>query len=227
MKRRTDMNMRRRKSKRNIILNSSIVVVFALILVVGGNMVFGSDTTSEDEQNSAGNEEEDIKITEDESEDQQSETASSDQEENNNQGENESEQRENAIDRLEVEDGNESGNDENNDDSQQGREENESQDENGINLDNIGEPIGTSQTGEHTSSYDEGTVDWNEKIEAIQMVTGLDDSMTLWRLASDGGPQQSVGKVSPDGVQDWMYVVNLEWVDQEGWKVTNVDRQSR
>lgn len=233
MKRRIDMNMRKRKSKRNIILNSSIVVVFALILIVGGNMVFGSDTTNEDEQNSTAdggskNEEEDIEITEDENEDQESDTTNSNQEENDIQGEDESEQGENAVDDLEVEEGSDSEQNGNGDDTQQDQEENESQqDENGINSDNIGDPIGTSQTGEHTSSYERGSVDWNEKVRAIQITTGLDDNMTLWRLESGDGPQQAVGKASPDDVQDWMYVVNLEWVDQEGWKVTNVERQDR
>src|SRR5690625_7034423 len=41
----------------------------------------------------------------------------------------------------------------------------------------------------------EGSVDWNEKIKAIQMATGLDDSMIIWRLENGGGPQKSVGKV--------------------------------
>ncbi|HLS10319.1 YrrS family protein [Lentibacillus sp.] len=230
MKTRTDMNMRKRKSKRNIILNSLIVVVFALILMIGGNMIFGSSATTDDQQNSdaggggSNSQEEDIKITEDNNADQKSETTTSNRQEGEDQAEEASREDENAIDRLEIHESEKEGNE----DTQQDQEENESQqDDNDINSDMIGEPIGTSQTGEHTSSYEKGSVDWNEKVDAIQKVTGLDDSMTLWRLESGDGPQEAVGKVSPEGVQDWMYVVNLQWVDQKGWKVTSVDRQNR
>jgi cytoskeletal protein RodZ len=88
----------------------------------------------------------------------------------------------------------------------------------------INEPIGTSQTGTHTSSYEEGSVDWNEKLKAIRLATGLDENMTVWKIANGGGPQKSVAEVSPDGKPGERYTVNLEWVDQKGWKVTSVEK---
>jgi hypothetical protein len=88
----------------------------------------------------------------------------------------------------------------------------------------IGEPIGTSQTGPHTSSYEEGSVDWNEKLKAIRMATGLDENMTVWKIANGGGPQKSVAEVSPNNEPNQKYVVNLEWVDGKGWKVTDVQK---
>ncbi|ANX11453.1 hypothetical protein ABE41_005490 [Fictibacillus arsenicus] len=88
----------------------------------------------------------------------------------------------------------------------------------------INEPIGTSQTGTHTSSYEEGSVDWNEKLKAIRLATGLDENMTVWKIANGGGPQKSVAEVSPDGKPGERYTVNLEWVDQKGWKVTSVKK---
>ncbi|MFD1356742.1 YrrS family protein [Fictibacillus halophilus] len=88
----------------------------------------------------------------------------------------------------------------------------------------INEPIGTSQTGTHTSSYEEGSVDWNEKLKAIRLATGLDETMTVWKIANGGGPQKSVAEVSPDGKPGERYTVNLEWVDQKGWKVTSVEK---
>ncbi|SFD40863.1 Protein of unknown function [Lentibacillus persicus] len=219
----TRSDMRKNKRNKHFILNTLIGIVFILILVVGGNILFGGSDTAEDEQGSAPNEggsngdDEDVEITENEDADQ-NESGNSGEGSNSEQEENDNEQSGN--------------NDENNSDSENdGQEDNDSQqeeqDENGVNSDQIGEPIGTSQTGEHTSSYEEGSVDWNEKVKAIQMATGVGEGMTLWRLESGGGPQQSVGKVSPEGVQDWMYVVDLQWVDQQGWKVTNVDRQNR
>jgi Domain of unknown function (DUF1510) len=88
----------------------------------------------------------------------------------------------------------------------------------------INKPIGTSQTGTHTSSYEEGSVDWNEKIKAIRLATGLDENMTVWKIANGGGPQKSVAEVSPDGKPGERYTVYLEWVDQKGWKVTSVEK---
>jgi hypothetical protein len=88
----------------------------------------------------------------------------------------------------------------------------------------INKPIGTSQTGPHTSSYEEGSVDWNEKLKAIRLATGLDENMTVWKIANGGSPQKSVAEVSPDGKSDQRYTVNLEWVDKKGWKVTNVQK---
>ncbi|MCM3718980.1 YrrS family protein [Fictibacillus phosphorivorans] len=88
----------------------------------------------------------------------------------------------------------------------------------------LNEPIGTSQTGTHTSSYEKGSVDWNEKLKAIRLATGLDENMTVWKIANGGGPQKSVAEVSPDGKPGERYTVNLEWVDQKGWKVTSVKK---
>src|SRR5699024_3875224 len=204
-------NIRKKKRKQNIVLNSLIGVVIALILIVGGNMmIFSSNATTEHQQDSTTDEGEsnsqdnNTQVTEDEKAEQKSETAIANQKERKTQQDE----------------------DENGD--QKDQEDNESQqEENEANSDGVGEPIGTSQTGSHTSSYVEGSVDCNEKVKAIQMATGLDDSMIIWRLENGGSPQKSVGKVSPEGEQDWMYVVNLQWVDQEGWKVTSVNKQSR
>lgn len=218
-------NIRKKQRIRNYVLNSLIGVVVVLILIVGGNLIFNDNNTATESQqaqvSSADEREQDeqddnVQITEDEDTDQNTKASANQeddeqqqsQENNGNKNERESQQDENE-----------------NDDQKEGNE--SEQEENEANSNKIDEPIGTSQTGEHTSSYEEGSVDWNEKIKAIQLATGLDDNMTLWRLENGGGPQKSVGKVSPEGVQDWMYVVNLQWVDQEGWKVTDVDKQER
>lgn len=85
------------------------------------------------------------------------------------------------------------------------------------------EPIGTTQTGEHVSLYDEKSVDWKEKQEAIAQATGLalEDTIT-WRIINGGSPQKSIGIVSSKD-QAEMYRVYLEWVDQEGWKTIKMD----
>lgn len=84
-------------------------------------------------------------------------------------------------------------------------------------------PIGTSQTGEHTSVYSEGHVDWNEKLKAIAYTTGLSpDNTIVWRISNGGSPQKSIGVVSSkDKVEK--YRVYLEWVDGEGWKPVKME----
>jgi cytoskeletal protein RodZ len=79
-------------------------------------------------------------------------------------------------------------------------------------------PVGTEQSGEHTSVYSEGHVDWTEKINAIAYTTGLpEDKMIVWRIQNGGDPQKSIGVVSSENKED-KYRVYLQWVDGEGWK---------
>lgn len=85
------------------------------------------------------------------------------------------------------------------------------------------EPLATKQTGEHISSYDGNTVDWNEKKEAIAYAIGnTTDSLIYWKIKNGGSPTTSIGIVSTqDKVEK--YRVYLEWVDDKGWKPTKVD----
>lgn len=80
------------------------------------------------------------------------------------------------------------------------------------------EPVKTSQTGSHTSVYEKGHVDWNEKLQAITYATGLaSDNMITWQLSNGGGPQKSIGVVSSKDKQE-KYRVYLQWIDGQGWK---------
>lgn len=79
-------------------------------------------------------------------------------------------------------------------------------------------PVKTSQTGSHTSVYEKGHVDWDEKVQAITYATGLaSDNMIIWRLSNGGGPQKSIGVVSSNDKQE-KYRVYLQWIDGQGWK---------
>lgn len=85
------------------------------------------------------------------------------------------------------------------------------------------QPVGTSQTGNHVSSYEKGTTDWNEKLQALQYATGLSpDNMITIFLGNGGSPQKSIGTVTSND-QSEKYRVYLEWVDGEGWKPTKMD----
>ncbi|MGI2326514.1 YrrS family protein [Planococcus sp. YIM B11945] len=85
------------------------------------------------------------------------------------------------------------------------------------------EPVKTKQTGDHVSDYNQGSVDWNEKISAITYATGLKESdMYVMRLENGGGPQKSVGVVKSKD-ESKKYRVHLEWVEGKGWKPVKMD----
>lgn len=86
------------------------------------------------------------------------------------------------------------------------------------------QPIGTTQTGEHISSYDKNSVDWEEKVEALAYAANLDKSnMYVKHLGNGGSPQKSIGTVtSKDGSE--IYRISLEWVDGQGWKPTKKEK---
>jgi len=84
-------------------------------------------------------------------------------------------------------------------------------------------PVGTSQSGEHVSSYDDKSVDWAEKVQALSYTTGLTEgNMIIWRIGNGGSPQKSVGIVSSKD-KNQKYRVTLQWVDGQGWKPEKMD----
>ena len=85
------------------------------------------------------------------------------------------------------------------------------------------EPVGTEQTGEHTTSYQKDSVDWNEMRKALAVGAGVEEStMKLWWLENGGSPTAAIGTVS-DGSDSHTYRVYIEWVDGSGWKPAKVE----
>ncbi|MEF2093960.1 DUF1510 family protein [Bacillus sp. CFBP9009] len=85
------------------------------------------------------------------------------------------------------------------------------------------EPVGTEQSGEHTTSFEKGSVDWNEMSKAIASGAGIDEgSMKLWWLQNGGSPTTAIGTVS-EGDNPKTYRVYIEWVDGSGWKPVKVE----
>ncbi|OES44296.1 DUF1510 family protein [Domibacillus iocasae] len=86
------------------------------------------------------------------------------------------------------------------------------------------EGVGTTQSGEHTSSFETDSADWQEKEQALAYATGIPLSgMTVWYI-SGNGPQAAIGTVSPKSNKNEAYRVYIEWVDGEGWKPTKVQK---
>ncbi|MES1038165.1 YrrS family protein [Peribacillus simplex] len=84
-------------------------------------------------------------------------------------------------------------------------------------------PVGTEQSGEHTTSFDKGSVDWNEMSKAIASGAGIDEgSMKLWWLQNGGSPNTAIGTVS-EGDNPKTFRVYIEWVDGSGWKPVKVE----
>ncbi|RID85223.1 DUF1510 family protein [Peribacillus asahii] len=85
------------------------------------------------------------------------------------------------------------------------------------------QPVGTEQTGPHTTSFEKGSKDWNEMTKAIAYGAGLDEgSMRLWWLKNGGSPTTAIGTVS-EGDNPQAYRVYIEWVDGAGWKPVKVE----
>lgn len=85
------------------------------------------------------------------------------------------------------------------------------------------EPIGTSQTGEHsTTDYTDGSADRIEIKQAVAVATGISaDNMIEWWIGN-AGDQQVTATVS-DTQKEKIARVQLKWVDGEGWQVTLVE----
>jgi hypothetical protein len=81
------------------------------------------------------------------------------------------------------------------------------------------EPVGTVQSGEHVTRYDEGTVDRQEMDRAMAYAAGLaEDDMIVWWVGHGGEPNRNVIGTITSKDQTKIYRVYLEWVDGQGWK---------
>ncbi|MFD6208817.1 DUF1510 family protein [Peribacillus sp. NPDC060253] len=84
-------------------------------------------------------------------------------------------------------------------------------------------PVGTEQSGEHTTSFQKDSVDWNEMSKAIANGAGIDEgSMRMWWLQNGGSPNTAIGTVS-EGDNPKTFRVHIEWVDGSGWKPVKVE----
>ncbi|WP_083392067.1 YrrS family protein [Bacillus sp. MUM 13] len=84
--------------------------------------------------------------------------------------------------------------------------------------------VGTTQTGQHTTSFDKGSADWKEMTKALAYGAGIDESnMTTWWLQNGGSPNTAVGTVSAKN-DPQTYRVYLQWEDGSGWKPVKIEK---
>ena len=214
---RSRYNARHSKRKQNIILNSLIGIVVAVILVLMANIFFsgdGSEPTAGEETNSAVNE-----STKSASDKENTEDAITSDEADTSESEENNSSDEAANKDTEKDEKNDDQEDEEKTDEQDGSEDHASGE---VNLEGPWEPVGTTQSGNHVSDYTKGSVDWNEKLEAVETVVGYPkEEMVVHWLGGNGGPQKSVATVSQKGGNDTQYVIELEWVEGKGWKAVS------
>ncbi|WP_053219086.1 YrrS family protein [Virgibacillus senegalensis] len=84
-------------------------------------------------------------------------------------------------------------------------------------------PVGTDQQEPHQTTFEEGTKDWEEMMEAIELATDLPSSNRIvWWVERGSADQQVVATVS-DSDETETYRTYLTWVENEGWKPTKVE----
>lgn len=194
---RSEKRMKRKKTNR--ILNTAIVVVIILIIIVAFSIFSG------------GNDEQTSKKTNVEPKTSQQETASVDKDKRETKQDKhvEKEKKEKVHEKVKEKVIVEKGGGPNVEETIK---------------DPNWEPVPTEQSGEHVSSFDTNSVDWNEKVKALSYATGIpEDNMTVWFISGEG-PQKAIGTVSPKGRKDDAYRVYIEWVDGKGWKPVQVEK---
>ncbi|RWZ59996.1 DUF1510 family protein [Halobacillus fulvus] len=88
------------------------------------------------------------------------------------------------------------------------------------------EPVQTEQdtNGNHSITYDKGSQDWQEMLQAIYNATGLTpgNMITQW-IGNNGGPNKAVATVYNKENQNEIYRVYIEWIDQTGYQVQQIE----
>jgi cytoskeletal protein RodZ len=203
-------NQRSKRRKTNLILNGLIGIVLVLIIVVSGVIFWGNDdkATTEKEQ-------------------EQSVEASNETNDGEKSSKEEAEGSDTETDEEDSSTDSSSSNEESSEEASSNDNEESIVTEGGADSNVVRtivnpnwEPIGTSQTGEHTNVY--SGVDWDEMVSAIEYATGLsEDNMTIKFLGNDGHNKSKGTVFSKDRTQ--IYRVSIEWVDGKGWKPTLVE----
>ncbi|TYS68857.1 DUF1510 family protein [Sutcliffiella horikoshii] len=212
-----------KRKKTNMILNILIGVVFIFIVVLASSLFFGKNDPATDNENQLATGEQELSETEENEAEQESEEAApTDEEETEAESEEAEESAEKEKEKEEKEKEEEA---EEADDSETEVSEN-SDDPNVIKtMTNPGwGPVGTSQSEPHTSVYEEGHVDWNEKLKAVEAATRLKSGdYTLYFLGNGGSEHLSVASIKNKSTGE-NFKVYLEWVTNKGWKPTKVEQ---
>lgn len=211
------LDQRNHKRKKNNILNILIGIVILLIIIVTVNIVTGDNNEESANTSKIKSEQVEEENTENEKEKEEKEKESEEVVGSSTESADSSSSIEETTSETEEEENTEI---EGNDASTVTTEPSNDSNVESVVIDSGWQPIGTEQSGEHVSSYNSSSVDWDEKVKALAYGANLDPSnMYVKYLGNGGSPQKSIGTVtSKDGSE--IYRISLEWVDGEGWKPT-------
>ncbi|MFK4308383.1 septum formation inhibitor MinC [Bacillus sp. RC242] len=82
-------------------------------------------------------------------------------------------------------------------------------------------PIGTEQGAKPTMKFKEGTVDWNEMKKAISYAADVPEGQLIFDFIGNNGENKAYGNVR-DKQSNKKYKVDIDWVENQGWKPVSV-----
>lgn len=192
------------KRKMNRILNVMIAIVFTLIVI---NIYFIVKDDEEDEVAREDSKVEELKEHED-SEELEEQDSKKDEEESLDAS-NKNEEPNN------LQEDNSSIHDENNDEIIVSTSSDANVEK--VIVNNNWQVTPTRQTGEHVSAFEEGHVDYEEKLLTIRNAVELqEDNIIYWSVRNDGTGKGAVAVVSSKD-QSEKYRVHIKWIENAGW----------
>ena len=206
--------MRAKRRKTNIVLNTLIAIVLLLIVVVTVNIFFKDDKTASKESDKIENsvEKENSETASALSQRDQEKEDIDTQEKVRTSKDNEKEQDKDKKEEL--------GNEDDIKDQEVVTEGGSDPEVKKTIVNPAWAPVGTSQTGQHFNEY--SGVDWDEMVQAISYGTGIDPGNMTVVFLGNNGPDKSVGTIKQKDTQQ-VFRVYIEWVDEKGWKPTQVE----
>lgn len=82
-------------------------------------------------------------------------------------------------------------------------------------------PVGTEQGESPAMTFQQGSQDWNEMLQAISYAIDVPADQLILHRIGNNGTNKAYGNVQ-DKQTGKKYYVNIEWVPNEGWKPTLV-----
>ncbi|MES5896699.1 DUF1510 family protein [Bacillus cereus group sp. RP43] len=81
--------------------------------------------------------------------------------------------------------------------------------------------IGTEQGAKPAMKFKEGTVDWNEMKKAISYAVDVPEGQLIFDFIGNNGENKAYGNVR-DKQSNKKYKVDIDWVENQGWKPVSV-----
>ncbi|PFN29757.1 YrrS family protein [Bacillus cereus] len=78
-------------------------------------------------------------------------------------------------------------------------------------------PVGTEQGATPAMTFQKGTADWNEMNQAISAAIDVPVEQLVIHRIGNNGKNKAYGNVQ-DKQSGKKYYVNIDWIDNEGWK---------